>query len=369
MKLNRRAAAILLVVGFFLSPPAALSAQSWAADVYAGGTRYDALVGRVSTTNLVGTLRFAPSPLGRFYVSAAAPLDSMATLWGAAGVASSPERFLGSGFSLGADFGADGYGYDARAGNSGSGIAFHALPLVRYRRGFTTLELRGGGHEYLFSFPDTSGSRELLEVSARGALQLPRAALTGDLRWLSAEEGSYPYASAQISVPVSRASFWGWAGKWMADQLDDAEWGFGASLMVPPVGDLWISYRQVASDPLYLGTEQRGWNVGITRALGSAPGPSPRLAPRIASGSVRIRLPQETTGSETGVPSVAGEFSEWKPVAMSSAGDEWVLDLPLTSGVYRFSFVSPAGEWFVPEGFPGRIDDGFGGWVALLVVP
>ena len=93
------------------------------------------------------------------------------------------------------------------------------------------------------------------------------------------------------------------------------------------------------------------------------------LVPRIESGSVRIRLPSDGVGGVEAPPSVAGEFSEWRPVAMSLDGDEWILDVPLQTGVYRFSFVTAAGEWFVPERYPGRIQDGFGGWVALLVVP
>jgi hypothetical protein len=46
-----------------------------------------------------------------------------------------------------------------------------------------------------------------------------------------------------------------------------------------------------------------------------------------------------------------------------------VLELPLASGVYRFAFVAADGEWFVPEGYPGRMDDDMGGYVAVLVVP
>jgi hypothetical protein len=84
---------------------------------------------------------------------------------------------------------------------------------------------------------------------------------------------------------------------------------------------------------------------------------------------VQIRLPQDLVAEGVGSPSVAGEFSEWRPVAMTRAGDEWVLDLPLQSGVYRYAFVDASGEWFVPERYPGRVEDGFGGWVVLLVVP
>ena len=31
--------------------------------------------------------------------------------------------------------------------------------------------------------------------------------------------------------------------------------------------------------------------------------------------------------------------------------------------------VTASGEWFVPDGYPGRIDDGMGGHVAVMVVP
>jgi hypothetical protein len=302
-------------------------------------------------------------------VSGGAPLDSLATAWGAAGWAGTVARNLGARFSLGADLGGDGYVYDDRAGGSGRGATLYALPWLRVTRGAGTLELRGGGHDYLFSYPDTSGSRALLELGARGTLGLAAAELQGDVRWLAAEEGDYPYASGQVSLPFSVVRVWGWAGKWLAETLDDVEWGAGLSVTAGPIGDVWVSYRQVATDPLYLAAEQSGWNVGITKRFGAAPGASPALVPRVLSGAVRIRLPLEMTDGRAAAPSVAGEFSEWKPVAMTRDGSEWVLDLPLSSGVYRFSFVTSSGEWFVPERYPGRIDDGFGGSVALLVVP
>ena len=54
---------------------------------------------------------------------------------------------------------------------------------------------------------------------------------------------------------------------------------------------------------------------------------------------------------------------------MTRSGGEWVLELPVASGVYRFAFVTEQGAWFVPEGYPGRMGDDMGGQVALLVVP
>jgi hypothetical protein len=363
---NRRAA--LAVVGFLLSPPGTLLAQSWAVDVYAGGTRYDPLVSQVSTTNLVGNLRFEPSPRARFYVSAAAPLDSVATVWGAVGAASSLERFLRAGMSAGVDLGVDGYGFDDRSSFSGTGAVLYALPHVRFIRGITTLEVRGGGHRHIFSYPDTSGGQGLLELAAQGTVVAAAVTAQASFRWLSASEGSYPYASGRVEIPLAPARLWAWAGKWLAEELDAAEWGVGASLAVPYIGDVWAGFRQDGSDPLYFGTERRSWNVGVTRSLGASSAVPATLVPRVARGAVRIRLPGELVDANT-APSVAGEFSEWQTVPMARDGEEWVLDLPLQAGVYRFSFVTSGGEWFVPERYPGRIDDGFGGWVVLLVVP
>jgi hypothetical protein len=54
---------------------------------------------------------------------------------------------------------------------------------------------------------------------------------------------------------------------------------------------------------------------------------------------------------------------------MTLAGGEWTATLVLPRGVYRYAFRRPDGSWFVPEGTPGRTDDGMGGAAAVLVVP
>ena len=48
---------------------------------------------------------------------------------------------------------------------------------------------------------------------------------------------------------------------------------------------------------------------------------------------------------------------------------EWRYLANLVSGVYYFAFRNAQGEWFVPNGFPNRTNDGMGGRVAVLVVP
>jgi hypothetical protein len=87
----------------------------------------------------------------------------------------------------------------------------------------------------------------------------------------------------------------------------------------------------------------------------------------VQSGSapVMLRLPE---GAAPGPVSVAGDFTDWKPVAMRLNGREWEFATRLEPGVYHYAFVDARGNWFVPEGTPGRKPDGMGGWVAVLIV-
>jgi hypothetical protein len=81
---------------------------------------------------------------------------------------------------------------------------------------------------------------------------------------------------------------------------------------------------------------------------------------------VTIRLPLSVAHA---APSLAGDFTGWKPLAMRRAGQSWQVELELAPGVYHYAFRLAGGTWFVPESQPGRRDDSFGGHVAVLVVP
>jgi hypothetical protein len=72
--------------------------------------------------------------------------------------------------------------------------------------------------------------------------------------------------------------------------------------------------------------------------------------------------------SAKGTPSIAGDFTGWKPVPMHRAGSRWTYTAKLDPGVYHYAFVAEDGSWFVPESVAGRQDDGMGGHVAVLVV-
>jgi hypothetical protein len=351
------------------APP--VRAQGWGADLYAGGTRYHALAEQVAATNLIANVRYQGRGGGLAYLSLAAPVDASAVLWSAAGLGVRGERRLRrSAFTLGPELGLHGYAFrDGGADFSGAGGALETIAFLNLSGGSAAIEARGGYHQHRFRFTESSGSREVNEVGLRGTALAGSIRAQADLRWLFASEADYPYVGLQASTSAGRGRVWAWAGKWLADELDDAEWGVGGGLSIGALGELWLTVRQDGGDPLYLSGPRRAWNVGFSRALGRPRPEATDLAPRIVSGRARIRLPAGVVDSGAGTPAVAGEFSAWTATPMRLEGSEWVLDLTVAPGVYRFSFVDSSGEWFVPDGYPGRMDDGMGGYVALMVVP
>ena len=341
------------------------AAQGWTADLYAGATRAQGVATQVTSASLVGNLRYL-HPRGSFgYVAVGAPLGEDAALWGAAGFGGRSQWTVRGPFAVGLDVTMDGYAWrEGATDTSGRGWAMHSLPFVSATlpvRGLPTLELHGGLHSH-----DSQGRRDLWELGGRATASLADLAAAADVRWLIGDSARYPFAGAQAVRAFGRGRAWASAGRWLGP-LDQTAWEVGASWDVR-VGELWASVRQDATDPLYGNPLRRSWNVGFSRPLGRRPGTLP--APVVESGRVRISLEQDAVPEDSAQPvRIAGEFNSWTPAPMARAGADWVLELPLASGVYRFAFVSASGEWFVPEGYPGRMSDDMGGHVAVLVVP
>lgn len=353
-----------------LATSSAVHAQTWTADLYAGGTRYQSLSDRVSATNLIANIRYQGLRSLLAYISVAAPLDGDAAVWGAAGGAGRLTRFTLRPWSYGIELAAHGYAFrDRLSEDLGGGASAYALPFVALAHRVGSLELRGGWHQHVFGLADTTGGRGLLEAGARATAVRDWLGAQLDARWLRATEATYPYVGIQLAAAPSFGRLWGWTGRWFGDERPGTLWGVGGSVPVGRIGELWVSFRRDAVDPLFLNASRRGWNVGFSRQLGSRREAAAVLAPKIERGAVQIRLPVSAVPDQNGgAPSVAGEFNEWQPAPMRQEEGVWVLDLPLAPGVYRFAFVTPAGEWFVPEQYPGRMDDGMGGYVALIVV-
>ena len=139
----------------------------------------------------------------------------------------------------------------------------------------------------------------------------------------------------------------------------------GAGAAVAPGMELQVGGRGNAFDPLYLSaTETSVWagmslRIGGSRALG-APVPA-----RSRDGRAVIAI---ALREARGTPSIAGDFTGWKPVPMRRDGSRWTWTAKLAPGVYHYAFVAPDGTWFVPKSVKGRQDDGMGGQVAVLVV-
>ena len=65
---------------------------------------------------------------------------------------------------------------------------------------------------------------------------------------------------------------------------------------------------------------------------------------------------------------VRGDWTEWRSMPMTVAGDAWELTAPLPSGTRRLMIRVDGGAWRVPANLAGA-DDEFGSRVGLLVVP
>jgi hypothetical protein len=350
----------LLPIPLLCALPAA--AQQWTADVYAGGTRYDALASFVGAANLVGNVRVESSRLFA-YLSAAAPLDSDAPLWSALGGGMRLRRGLTHGGRIGLDIGADAYAFRHTAAATGKGATTHVLPLVGLTRGIVDVQLRGGRRDHHADRPGGTSSRHMYEAGARGTLGGATHVAVADLRVLTASGASYPMAQLQVGTTFHDARFWGLAGRWFGDDLRETVWGAGGSVQIGLRGELWASGRHDA-EPLYLTLPRTSWNIGYSMKLGHVERVTP--APVLRDGMIVVRLLRSADADAA--PAVAGEFSDWQPLPMRASGDEWVIEIPARPGVYRFAFVAPTGEWFVPEGYPGRMDDDMGGHVAVVVV-
>ena len=107
--------------------------------------------------------------------------------------------------------------------------------------------------------------------------------------------------------------------------------------------------------------------MGVTRRFGRRSGGALQpVVPGNRSDGVLIRV--SVSDAPGTVLSVGGDFNDWRSMPMHREGDEWVIRLPITPGVYNFAFRSGNGQWFVPPSILSRRDDGMGGYVGVLVV-
>lgn len=357
-RLVRGAAAAIALAA--LAAPSA-PAQGWSVDVGAGSTAHQSVPGAGSLGAVLG-VRYAGTRW--FGLSANVPFDAVGLPWAAAGAGG---RIATRGaFTAGIDLSAQGFAYQDRdSGTAGGGVTAMAMPMVGIGPRAARLELRSGLLQYSSSFAGVSASRTMHQSDARFSLGAAGFRVSGEGRYLRAAEGDYPYAGGDAEVVAGPASAYAYAGRWLHDSLPDAAWGAGGRLRVAGGTELFAGYQRDGGDPVYWNPPRSTWTVGLTRRLGRA-APAARLpAPRQRAGTVTFRLPLSASAQ---APAVAGDFTRWTPVAMRREGAFWIATLPVRPGVHRYAFRRADGAWFVPEGLPGRTDDGFGGVTAVLVV-
>ena len=87
--------------------------------------------------------------------------------------------------------------------------------------------------------------------------------------------------------------------------------------------------------------------------------------PDVSSGWAVFRLPM---AEHPQPPMVMGDFSDWRPVAMTAEGRHWVARVRVQPGAHHYAYRLADGRTMVPPGVPS-VDDGFGGRSAVVVVP
>jgi hypothetical protein len=292
------------------------------------------------------------------------PLVSDGTPWAAAALGT---RLGGSGrVAPGLDLAASGYGYSDRVTiGEGGGATLVALPLLAFGTGPWRAEFRSGVMHHAETFAGASSGRTVHHSDARLGVHAGALRVGSELRWVRAAEGDHPYAGADASLSAGAVTLHAHAGRWLSDTFDGTALEVTATIPAGAATELTGSFRRVADDPLFLAGERTGWSVGVSRRLGVRPGSGagPRVA---AAGRVTFTVPRSASPT---APAVAGDFNGWTPVPLAAVGEAWAVTLAVPPGVHRYAYRAADGRWFVPAGVPGRVDDGFGGVSAVLVVP
>lgn len=378
-------AAGLVAFGLLLAPPPA-AAQEW---------RATAQVGRVTSSGapasatggssaVLGIARAAP--LDRLGISAALPVNgdpfwAAAAGWkrlatrGAVGVMIdlSAHGFVQR-YTTREDVGpapspipVPGPGTTTRElAVSGAGAGGEALAGVHAAAGPLRLEARGGATAQRSELGGAVEERLLSTADARVTLlRLPLIAGVETRGWWTSG-GRHTYAGGTLRLLEGPVEVWGSTGGWIAGGVTGLVWAAGARTSLGPRLELQATARGNGFDPLYLTRTETAVAFGMSVRIGGRAASILAPVPAVyRNGAAEVRIPAR--GIE-GRPSIAGDFTGWKPVAMERAGGRWIWRAQLAPGTYHYAFVTEKGTWFVPRSVPGRRDDGMGGQVAVLVV-
>jgi hypothetical protein len=237
--------------------------------------------------------------------------------------------------------------------------AFAAGPAIR-------IEARGGIAAQRSRLGDVVQGRALPTGDARISFPLSPLSLGAESRAWVDDGVTHTYLGGTLGWARGPVHLWASLGQWVSGGMDRTAWSAGAGAEVAPGLGLQVGGRGNAFDPLYLSATGSSVWAGLSLRVGGGRAARTPVPVRTRDGAAVIAIPAR--GSR-GAPSVAGDFTGWKPVPMLRDGSRWTYTARLGPGVYHYAFVAEDGRWFVPESVAGRQDDGMGGHVAVLVVP
>jgi hypothetical protein len=152
-------------------------------------------------------------------------------------------------------------------------------------------------------------------------------------------------------------------------------WGLSASRSIAPSLALVAAAGRAGSDPVTSVPGARYFALGLRLKVGSqVMAPLPAAAARTATAPFRIG-PAVAAGREILIQAadartveLAGDFTDWKPVALRRWGEDgWRALLPISPGLHRLAIRIDGGAWRAPPG-TRPIASEFGGEVAEVVV-
>lgn len=252
-------------------------------------------------------------------------------------------------------------------------------PRVSGALGTSVLTVRGDVRRGSWSLAAPPGSTD---TAASGALSLTGGSVTlGRLvgpAWVEAGAETYFgafdgwFTGAVASASLSRGAF---------------DLGFTARAWSTPVGSEVGAYGSVAysptdaatvrlelgrydSDPLYGTPGSFGASVGISVRVGALrlPVRRNRIVELLAADDDGRRARFRLQDARARTVAVAGDFTDWRPRPMTRAGDDWLLEMTVPTGVHHFAFLVNGRQWVVPADAPGVSADEWGRKNATLVV-
>ncbi|MBW3552911.1 MAG: glycogen-binding domain-containing protein [Gemmatimonadetes bacterium] len=353
---------VALLAGLALLAPS-VPARAQTALSVAWGENADAVTGVGGATTLSMGLSHMFGT-GGLTLGGGAPLDDAGLRWASAtGWLDLPIPALRSGLLAGAQ----GFGYEDDVLDA-SGRAL-AADLQAYREldaGPARVRLRAGGRAGALAAGRTTLRRALARAGVDATVLTGPLIVRASTDLWSAAEGLYPEVSLTGYATHEAVTVHARLSRWLHQDVPGTGWGLTAELALVRGLGLVASASQPATDILFFSPAQRSWSIGMRYATRTPPARA-LPAPVIVDAGQRVRLRVDAVDGASPVR-LAGTFNGWSPEPMTLVAGRWVADLRLQPGVYEYAFVAPDGSWFVPEGTPGRKADGFGGFIATIVV-